>query len=109
MMIHVSLPTGKICSVDNGGCSHVCADEAKGARCACPVGYELSTNWTDCQGVCVSVSKSITILISRGFHLESNFDEPNISFCLGVVSQFGINKVHIYLLLPSVWKVNMTF
>lgn len=62
-----------------------------------------------CVCVCVSVSKSITILIYRGFHLESNFDEPYISFCLGVVSQFGINKVHIYLLLPSVWIVNMTF
>lgn len=57
--------------------------------------------------VCVSVSKNITILIYRGFHLESNFDEPYISFCLGVVSQK--NKVHIYLLLPSVWIVNMTF
>lgn len=87
MMIHVSRPAGKICSVDNGGCSHVCVDEARGARCACPVGYELSTNGTDCQGLCVS--KNITMFISRGFLLESNFDEPYnncLSVCLGVVS-----------------------
>lgn len=52
MMVHISPSSGKTCSIDNGSCSHLCADEARGARCACPVGYELSTNGTNCHGVC---------------------------------------------------------
>ncbi|XP_038589289.1 very low-density lipoprotein receptor-like [Micropterus salmoides] len=40
---------GRICSVKNGGCSHVCVDEAWGALCACPVGYKLSSNGAVCK------------------------------------------------------------
>lgn len=42
---------GRICSMNNGGCSHVCVDEPWGALCACPVGYKLSANGAVCQGV----------------------------------------------------------
>ncbi|XP_034564755.1 low-density lipoprotein receptor-related protein 2-like isoform X2 [Notolabrus celidotus] len=40
---------GRICSKNNGGCSHVCVDEAWGALCACPDGYKLSTNGAVCE------------------------------------------------------------
>lgn len=51
LMVHISLSSGKTCSISNGSCSHLCTDEARGARCACPVGYELSSNGTDCSGL----------------------------------------------------------
>ncbi|XP_044029701.1 low-density lipoprotein receptor-related protein 2-like isoform X2 [Siniperca chuatsi] len=40
---------GRICSMNNGGCSHLCVDEAWGALCACPVGYKLSPNGAVCE------------------------------------------------------------
>ncbi|XP_027134468.1 low-density lipoprotein receptor-related protein 2 isoform X7 [Larimichthys crocea] len=40
---------GRICSMNNGGCSHVCVDEAWGALCACPSGYKLSPNGAVCE------------------------------------------------------------
>ncbi|XP_051269407.1 low-density lipoprotein receptor-related protein 4-like [Dicentrarchus labrax] len=40
---------GRICSMNNGGCSHVCVDEAWGVLCACPVGYKLSPNGALCE------------------------------------------------------------
>ncbi|XP_044190180.1 low-density lipoprotein receptor-related protein 2-like isoform X6 [Thunnus albacares] len=40
---------GRICSMDNGGCSHVCVDEPWGALCDCPVGYKLSPNGAVCE------------------------------------------------------------
>nr|XP_057920777.1 low-density lipoprotein receptor-related protein 2-like isoform X2 [Doryrhamphus excisus] len=42
---------GKTCSVNNGGCSHVCVDEPWGALCACPAGYYLSINGAVCKDV----------------------------------------------------------
>lgn len=51
MLSHVVPPAGRICSMNNGGCSHVCVDEAWGALCACPVGYKLSPNGAVCEGV----------------------------------------------------------
>ncbi|KAF7648260.1 hypothetical protein LDENG_00159790 [Lucifuga dentata] len=43
-------PSGRICSVDNGGCRHVCVDEPWGALCACPAGFKLSANGAACEG-----------------------------------------------------------
>ncbi|KAM8744391.1 uncharacterized protein AB9X84_018373 isoform 3-T3 [Acanthopagrus schlegelii] len=40
---------GRICSINNGGCSHVCVDEDWGALCACPDGYKLSPNGAVCE------------------------------------------------------------
>nr|XP_046231538.1 low-density lipoprotein receptor-related protein 2-like isoform X2 [Scatophagus argus] len=40
---------GRICSMNNGGCSHVCVDEAWGALCSCPDGYKLSPNGAVCE------------------------------------------------------------
>ncbi|XP_070408848.1 prolow-density lipoprotein receptor-related protein 1 isoform X2 [Nothobranchius furzeri] len=40
---------GRICSMNNGGCSHVCTDEVWGARCSCPVGLKLSPNGAVCE------------------------------------------------------------
>ncbi|XP_040914320.1 low-density lipoprotein receptor-related protein 2-like [Toxotes jaculatrix] len=40
---------GRICSMNNGSCSHVCVDEPWGALCACPVGYKLSANGAICE------------------------------------------------------------
>lgn len=51
MLSRVSPPAGRICSMNNGGCSHVCVDEAWGALCACPAGYKLSANGAVCEGV----------------------------------------------------------
>ncbi|CAK6954680.1 low-density lipoprotein receptor-related protein 2-like isoform X4 [Scomber scombrus] len=42
---------GRICSMNNGGCSHVCVDEPWGALCDCPVGYKLSPNGGVCEDV----------------------------------------------------------
>ncbi|XP_062414865.1 low-density lipoprotein receptor-related protein 2-like isoform X2 [Pungitius pungitius] len=39
---------GRVCSLDNGGCSHECVDEPRGARCSCPLGYELSASGAVC-------------------------------------------------------------
>ncbi|XP_061656895.1 low-density lipoprotein receptor-related protein 2 isoform X2 [Syngnathoides biaculeatus] len=39
------------CSVNNGGCSHMCTDEPWGALCTCPGGYKLSINGAFCQDV----------------------------------------------------------
>lgn len=51
ILSQISLPAGRICSMNNGGCSHVCVDEAWGALCSCPAGYELSPNGAVCEGV----------------------------------------------------------
>ncbi|XP_031154061.1 low-density lipoprotein receptor-related protein 2-like isoform X3 [Sander lucioperca] len=40
---------GRLCSINNGGCSHVCVDESWGALCACPVGYKLAPNGAVCE------------------------------------------------------------
>nr|XP_008280588.1 PREDICTED: low-density lipoprotein receptor-related protein 2-like [Stegastes partitus] len=40
---------GRICSMNNGGCSHVCTDEPWGALCSCPVGYKLSADGAACE------------------------------------------------------------
>uniref|UniRef100_A0A668TZW5 EGF-like domain-containing protein n=1 Tax=Oreochromis aureus TaxID=47969 RepID=A0A668TZW5_OREAU len=40
---------GRVCLMDNGGCSHVCTDEPRGVLCSCPAGYKLSPNGTDCE------------------------------------------------------------
>ncbi|XP_028274305.1 very low-density lipoprotein receptor-like [Parambassis ranga] len=40
---------GHMCSMNNGGCSHVCTDEPWGARCTCPAGYKLSPNGAVCE------------------------------------------------------------
>lgn len=50
-MLHIAPPAGRICSINNGGCSHVCVDEPWGALCDCPVGYKLSSNGAVCEGV----------------------------------------------------------
>ena len=42
---------GRFCSMNNGGCSHMCTDEQWGAQCSCPAGYKLSPNGAVCQGV----------------------------------------------------------
>ncbi|XP_058473588.1 low-density lipoprotein receptor-related protein 2-like isoform X1 [Solea solea] len=42
---------GGVCSVNNGGCSHVCVDEPWGSLCACPVGYKLAANGAICEDV----------------------------------------------------------
>ncbi|KAK5851838.1 hypothetical protein PBY51_023361 [Eleginops maclovinus] len=40
---------GRICSMNNGGCSHVCVDEPWGTLCTCPTGYKLSSNGAVCE------------------------------------------------------------
>ncbi|CAL8280063.1 unnamed protein product [Merluccius merluccius] len=45
------LSCGRVCSVGNGGCSHVCADEPWGVLCDCPPGLKLSVNGAVCEDV----------------------------------------------------------
>ncbi|XP_059214408.1 low-density lipoprotein receptor-related protein 2 isoform X2 [Centropristis striata] len=54
------LTCGRICSIDNGGCSLTCVDEPWGTLCSCPVGYKLSPNGVVCEDVdeCVLPSAS---------------------------------------------------
>uniref|UniRef100_A0AAQ5ZPW7 EGF-like domain-containing protein n=1 Tax=Amphiprion ocellaris TaxID=80972 RepID=A0AAQ5ZPW7_AMPOC len=40
---------GRICSMNNGGCSHVCTDESWGALCSCPAGFMLSAHGAACE------------------------------------------------------------
>ncbi|XP_051907156.1 low-density lipoprotein receptor-related protein 2 isoform X4 [Hippocampus zosterae] len=42
---------GQSCSVNNGGCSHVCVDQPWGALCTCPPGYKLDINGAVCKDV----------------------------------------------------------
>jgi len=39
------------CATDNGGCSHICKDITDGVECACPAGYELSTDNKTCADI----------------------------------------------------------
>jgi low density lipoprotein receptor-related protein 5/6 len=36
------------CARGNGGCSHLCLNRPKDYICACPYGYELSTDLRNC-------------------------------------------------------------
>ncbi|XP_019713476.1 low-density lipoprotein receptor-related protein 2 isoform X2 [Hippocampus comes] len=42
---------GQSCSVNNGGCSHMCVDQPWGALCTCPPGYKLDINGAVCKDV----------------------------------------------------------
>ncbi|KAK7895330.1 hypothetical protein WMY93_020655 [Mugilogobius chulae] len=42
---------GRVCSVNNGGCSHSCVDEPWGALCSCPDGFKLSNDGANCKDV----------------------------------------------------------
>ncbi|RVE65639.1 hypothetical protein OJAV_G00118390 [Oryzias javanicus] len=42
---------GRICSMNNGGCSHQCTDESWGTRCDCPAGFKLSSDGAICEDV----------------------------------------------------------
>ena len=53
LMLHIASPAGRICMMNNGGCSHLCVDETWGTQCDCPVGYKLSPNGAVCEGMCV--------------------------------------------------------
>ncbi|XP_032396213.1 low-density lipoprotein receptor [Etheostoma spectabile] len=54
-MIHCSdgsdepITCGRLCSINNGGCSHLCDDESWGTLCACPDGHKLSPNGAVCE------------------------------------------------------------
>ncbi|XP_029941468.1 low-density lipoprotein receptor-related protein 2 [Salarias fasciatus] len=45
------LACGRICEMNNGGCSYGCSDEPWGVRCTCPAGYTLSPNGLVCEDV----------------------------------------------------------
>ncbi|XP_073334409.1 uncharacterized protein [Pagrus major] len=76
---------GRICSINNGGCSHVCVDEDWGALCACPDGYKLSPNGAVCEDLdecaqpfapcthhCTNTVGSYYCHCRDGFKLEGN-------------------------------------
>ncbi|XP_076019764.1 low-density lipoprotein receptor-like [Genypterus blacodes] len=76
---------GRICSIGNGGCSHVCVDEPWGVLCACPTGYEISTNaavcrdldecaqpFAPCAQYCTNTVGSHRCRCRRGFKLSGN-------------------------------------
>ncbi|KAM3599170.1 uncharacterized protein V6R79_001076 [Siganus canaliculatus] len=76
---------GHVCSMNNGGCSHVCVDESWGALCACPAGYQLSPNGavcedldecslplTPCMHLCINTVGSYYCHCRDGFKLDGN-------------------------------------
>ncbi|CAJ1071213.1 low-density lipoprotein receptor-related protein 2-like isoform X1 [Xyrichtys novacula] len=76
---------GRTCSKNNGGCSHVCVDEAWGALCACPDGYKLSANGAVCEDLdecaqpfapcmhhCTNTIGSFYCHCREGFKLDGN-------------------------------------
>ncbi|XP_047426561.1 low-density lipoprotein receptor-related protein 2-like isoform X2 [Mugil cephalus] len=80
---------GRICSENNGGCSHVCTDEAWGALCSCPDGYKLSPNGAVCEDLdeCASpfpscVHHCINTIGSYYCHCREGFKLNKSSTCL---------------------------
>ncbi|XP_006795713.2 low-density lipoprotein receptor-related protein 2-like [Neolamprologus brichardi] len=76
---------GRVCLMDNGGCSHVCTDEPRGVLCSCPAGYKLSPNGTDCEDLdecappfdpcahhCSNTIGSYYCYCRKGFKLNEN-------------------------------------
>ncbi|XP_074547092.1 uncharacterized protein LOC141805800 [Halichoeres trimaculatus] len=79
------LTCGRVCSKNNGGCSHVCVDEAWGALCACPDGYKLAANGAVCEDLdecaqafgpcmhhCTNIIGSYYCRCRDGFKLNGN-------------------------------------
>ena len=44
------LDSTNLCSVDNGGCSHLCLLAVSGSTCNCPTGLELDDDNINCEG-----------------------------------------------------------
>lgn len=41
---------GNACSLDNGGCAHLCLATPAGARCCCASHYTLGSDGQNCSG-----------------------------------------------------------
>lgn len=37
------------CSINDGGCSHLCTNLEGGFQCSCPLDYQLQSNGVDCR------------------------------------------------------------
>jgi len=59
LVFNIVPSAGRICSMNNGGCSHICADEPWGTLCICPDGYKLAPNGMVCEGVWESCSDTV--------------------------------------------------
>ena len=46
----LSFPDIKQCSVNNGGCQHICTELIPGFQCSCLAGYMLASNSLNCTG-----------------------------------------------------------
>ncbi|KAK2818981.1 hypothetical protein Q5P01_024542 [Channa striata] len=53
---------GRICSMNNGGCSHVCLEEHWGTVCACHTGYKLASNGVLCEDLDESTGNATRLL-----------------------------------------------
>ncbi|XP_029301026.1 low-density lipoprotein receptor-like [Cottoperca gobio] len=82
---------GRICSINNGGCSHVCVDEPWGALCTCPAGYKLSSIGTVCEDLdeCAPPSAPcmhhcLNTVGSYYCHCREDFNMNGDSSCLAI-------------------------
>ena len=58
----------KSCNVNNGGCSHVCREEAAGPTCSCHKGYHLQADGRSCEGCWFLKFKSRYDAIGQNFN-----------------------------------------
>lgn len=56
------------CSVNNGGCGHICENAIGGFQCHCHPGYKLHWNKKDCIGKFSAVLGVMNVSVMRPFH-----------------------------------------
>ncbi|XP_056152044.1 complement component C1q receptor [Lampris incognitus] len=71
------------CDFNNGGCEHLCVEDAGGARCVCKEGYELDQDAFSCRPKdycgdgtceyqCVTGESGYSCVCPQGFRLDTN-------------------------------------
>uniref|UniRef100_H2ZXM4 EGF-like domain-containing protein n=1 Tax=Latimeria chalumnae TaxID=7897 RepID=H2ZXM4_LATCH len=98
---------GKLCSDNNGGCSHECEDNRWGAACSCPPGWQLQIDWQNCIDVdecaitfspcdqlCTNTHGSFTCSCVDGYILQ---EETVCKSTENVTLILAAGKDHLYI------------